>query len=82
MNVELFLYLKKNLLGMFKVSHLVEKATGRHEQWTHLSGFFFNICGQHCSYSLNYSLARPGAGEANWLSYIILDFVLGFSGLC
>ena len=41
MNVELFLYLKKNLLGMFKVSHLVEEATGRHEQWTHLSGFFF-----------------------------------------
>ena len=29
MNVELFLYLKKNLLGMFKVSHLVEEATGR-----------------------------------------------------
>ena len=41
MNVELFLYLKKNLLGMFKVSHLLEEATGRHEQWTHLSGFFF-----------------------------------------
>ena len=25
---------------------------------------FFNICGQHCFYSLNYSVARPGAGEA------------------
>ena len=37
-------------------------------------GFFFNICGQHCLYSLNYSVARPGAGEAYWLIYIILHF--------
>ena len=29
MNVELFLYLKKYLLGMSKVSHLLEEATGR-----------------------------------------------------
>ena len=41
MNVELFLYLKKNLLGMFKVSHLLEEAIGRHEQWTTFPAFFF-----------------------------------------
>ena len=44
--------------------------------------FFFNICGQHCFYSLNYSVARPGAGEAYWLIYIILHFVLRFIDLC
>ena len=95
MNVELFIYLKQYLLGMFKVLHLDEEAT-RHEKWTQLNdpfiflsfsvprfyGFFFNICGQHCFYSLNYSVARPGAGEAYWLIYIILHFVLGFIDLC
>ena len=34
MNVELFMYLKQYLLGMFKVLHLVEEAT-RHKTWTH-----------------------------------------------
>ena len=33
-------------------------------------------------YSLNYSVARLGAGEAYWLIYIILHFVLGFIDLC
>ena len=87
MNVELFIYLKLYLLGMFKVSHLDKEAT-RHEKWTQLTDpffflsffcpkilrIFFNICGQHCLYSLNYSVARPGAGEAYWLIYIILHF--------
>ena len=36
MNVELFIYLKLYLLGMFKVSDLVEEAT-RHEKWTQLT---------------------------------------------
>ena len=31
MNVELFIYLKQYLFGMFKVSHLDEEAT-RHEK--------------------------------------------------
>ena len=33
MNVELFIYLKQYLLGMFKVSHLDEEAT-RHEKYS------------------------------------------------
>ena len=41
--------------------------------------FVVNI---YCFYSLNYSVARPGAGEAYWLIYIILHFVLGFIDLC
>ena len=43
---------------------------------------FFNICGQHRFNFLTYSVARPGAGEAYWLTYIILHFVLGFIDLC
>ena len=43
---------------------------------------FFNICGHHCLNLLNYSVARPGAGEAYWFIYIILHFVLGFIDLC
>ena len=39
MNVELFIYLKHYLLGMFKVSDLVEEAT-RHEKWTQLTDPF------------------------------------------
>ena len=39
MNVELFIYLKQYLLGMFKVSHLDEEAT-RHEKWTQLTDPF------------------------------------------
>ena len=39
MNVELFIYLKHCLLGMFKVSDLVEEAT-RHEKWTQLTDPF------------------------------------------
>ena len=42
----------------------------------------FNICCQHCLNSLNYSVAQPGGGEAYWLIYIILPFVLGFIDLC
>ena len=39
MNVELFIYLKQYLLGMFEVSHLVEEAT-RHEKWPQLNDPF------------------------------------------
>ena len=41
--------------------------------------FVVNI---YCFYSLNYSVARLGAGEAYSLIYIILHFVLGFIDLC
>ena len=82
---------------MFNVLHLVEEAT-RHEKWTHFPvpfifwsfavrrfcGFFFLtfVVNIYCFYSLNYSVARLGAGEAYWLIYIILHFVLGFIDLC
>ena len=95
MNVELFMCLKQYLLGMFKVSHLNEEAI-RHEKWTQptdpfiffvfccpkILRIFLNICGQHCFYSLNYSVARPGEDKAYWLIYISLHFVLGFIYLC
>ena len=77
MNVELFMYFKQYLLGMFKVSHLVEEVTARlldmnsgpifpfSSDFFFLSfavprfyGFFFNVCGQHCFYSLNYCVTR------------------------
>ena len=69
---------------MFKVSHLVEEATGRLLDMNSGPTFtdFFNICFQHCFYSLNYSFAPLGAGEAYQLIYIILEFFLGFSDLC
>ena len=95
MNVELFMYLKQYLLGMFKVSHLDEEPT-RHEKWTqrndpfHFFVFFcpkilrifLNICCQHCFYSLNYSLAFAGSRRSILIDYIILDFVLVFIDLC
>ena len=76
---------------MLNVLHLVEEAT-KHEKWTHFPvPFIFlsfavpRFCGLfltfvvnvYCFYSLIYSVARPGAGEAYWLIYIILHFVLG-----
>ena len=80
---------------MFNVLHLVEEAT-KHEKWTHFPVPFIVFCCSkilriffltfvvniYCFYSLNYSVARPGAGEADWLIYIILHFVLGFIDLC
>ena len=82
---------------MFNVLHLVEEAT-KHEKWTHFPvpfiflsfavprfcGFFFLtfVVNIYRFYSLNYSVARLGAGEAYWLIYIILHFVLGFINLC
>ena len=47
-------------------------------------GFFFVtfVVNIYRFYSLNYSVARLGAGEAYWLIYIILHFVLGFIDLC
>ena len=37
---------------------------------------FFSICGHHCSYSLNYSVAQPGADKAVLVDshYFILCF--------
>ena len=43
MNVELFMYLKQYLLGMFKVSHLNEEAI-RHEKWTQPTDPFIFFC--------------------------------------
>ena len=51
---------------------------------TRFCGFFFLtfVVNIYRFYSLNYSVARLGAGEAYWLIYIILHFVLGFIDLC
>ena len=97
MNVELFMYLKQYLVGICltcytSLKRLLDMKSGPTFPFRlffclllfqDFAYFFLTfVVNIYRFYSLNYSVARLGAGEAYWLIYIILHFVLGFIDLC